>query len=310
MKHWPFCLSLIPATLIVPLAVNAALYQVGPERTYTTLQQVAGFLGPGDVVEVDGNHTYPGGVTFTNPGTADQKIIIRGVAVDGAMPVISGGTNSVAFSTSWPYSGPGADHYVFEGFEVTGGSSRCIYHQADDLTVRGVVVHDCPAQGILGADQGSGSIVIEYSEIYNCGNGGSQHQIYMATDEVNRPGSVFRLQYSYIHDGNGGNNVKSRSERNEIYYNWIEGAFYHELELIGPDPGGVADGWTESLAREDSDVVGNVLRKTNDRSFITRVGGDGTGQSWAVTVSSIIPLLLMIMQYSGSSTDRIHRNAQ
>lgn len=280
MTQKVFCLSLIAITLTVAPAVNAALYQVGPGRTYTTLQQVADLLGPGDVVEVDGNHTYSGGVTFTKSGASDQKITIHGIEVAGNLPVISGGINSVAFTTSSPYSGPGADHYVFEGFEVTGGSSRCIYHQADDLTVRNVVVHDCPAHGILGADRGSGSIVVEFTEIYNCGNGGSQHQIYMATDEVNRPGSVFRLQYSYIHDGNGGNNVKSRSERNEIYYNWIEGAYYHELELIGPDPGGVADGWSESLAREDSDVVGNVLRKTNDRSFITRVGGDGTGQSW------------------------------
>ena len=37
---------------------------------------------------------------------------------------------------------------------------------------------------------------------------------------------------------NGGNAVKSRAQRNEIYYNWIEGAVYHELELIGPDPAG------------------------------------------------------------------------
>jgi hypothetical protein len=66
--------------------------------------------------------------------------------------------------------------------------------------------------------------------------------------------------------------VKSRAERNEIYGNWIEGAYYHELELIGPD------GQDPTLAREDSDVVGNVLRKT--RSFaVVRFGGDGTGET-------------------------------
>jgi hypothetical protein len=32
--------------------------------------------------------------------------------------------------------GSGADHYVFEGFEVTAGASRCIFHQSDDLTLR------------------------------------------------------------------------------------------------------------------------------------------------------------------------------
>jgi len=141
----------------------------------------------------------------------------------------------------------------------------------------------CPQQGILGADIGSGALTLEYSEVYKCGSGASRHQIYMTTDEVNFPGRVFRMQFCYIHDANGGNNVKSRSERNEICYNWIEGAYYHELELIGSDPGGVDDGWSIGLKREDSDVVGNVLckRKTaadNDPDFsVTRCGGDATG---------------------------------
>ena len=74
---------------------------------------------------------------------------------------------------------------------------------------------------------------------------------------------------------NGGDAVKSRAQRNEIYYNWIEGAVYHELDLIGPDPGaGIAD----PGVREDSDVVGNVLRKVNT-FFVARFGGDGTGAS-------------------------------
>jgi hypothetical protein len=260
--------------LLASDSILAATYQVGPTRTYKTLQAVVNLLGPGDVVEVDGNATYPGGVEFENAGTASQPITIRGIRVNGARPVISGGTNTVAFVSPWPYNA-GADHYVFEGFELTGGSFRCLYHQADDLTVRDVVVHDCPAHGILGADGGSGSLLLEFSEVYNCGNGQGEHQIYMATNEINHPGSVFRMQFCYIHDGNGGNNVKSRAERNEIYYNWIEGAYYHELELIGPDPAGDVPA---ELVREDSDVVGNVLIKRNT-FYVTRVGGDGTGES-------------------------------
>lgn len=256
-------------------SVLGATLQVGPGRPYTSLQQVVGILNPGDVVEVDGNNTYPGGVTFTRAGTLAQPITIRGLRIAGQRPVLAGGTNTVAFTTPWPYTGPGADHYVFEGFEVTGGTSRCIYHQASDLTIRDVVVHDCPAHGILGADEGSGSLLLEYTEVYRCGNGSTQHQIYMATDEVHYPGSVFRMQHCYVHDGNGGNNVKSRAERNEIYYNWIEGAYYHELELIGPDGG---DGGNPALKREDSDVVGNVLLKRNT-FYVTRVGGDGTGET-------------------------------
>ncbi len=252
--------------------VQAETYQVGPSRPYTNLQTVAPLLQPGDVVLVDGNATYPGDVVFTESGTPDEKITIQGVRISGNRPVITGGTNTVHFETPWPYSGPGADHYIFEGFDITGGSSRGIYHQANDLIIRDVVVHDCPAHGILGADEGSGSLVMEHVEVHHCGSGDSRHQIYMATDEVNHPGSVFRMQYCYIHDGNGGNNVKSRAERNEIYFNWIEGAYYHELELIGPD------GAPPELKREDSDVVGNVFWKRNT-FYVTRVGGDGTGET-------------------------------
>lgn len=273
-----FCVIVLISITMVRGNVMAQTYLVGPDRDYNILQQVVSLLGPGDIVEVDGDQTYPGGVIFENAGLPEQKIVIRGIEINGNLPVITGGENTVAFTT-WPISSQGADHYIFENFEITGGTKRCVFHQADDLTIRNTVVHDCPAQGILGADGGSGSLLLEFVEVYNCGNGDSQHQIYMATDEVNHPGSVFRMQFCYIHDGNGGNNIKSRAERNEIYYNWIEVAYYHELELIGPDPVGAPDGWTADLKREDSDVVGNVLRKTNDRSFITRVGGDATGES-------------------------------
>jgi hypothetical protein len=176
----------------------ATTYRVGPGRTYTTLQAVAGLLNPGDVVEVDGNATYPGDATFRRPGTAANPIVIRGVPVNGKRPFISGGTNTVYFRTDTINAG--ADHYVMEGFEITGGSNRCVFHQSDDLTLRDVVVHDCPAQGILGADWGSGFITIEHSEVYRCGGGTYNHQIYIGIDEDNHPDGVFRLQFSWVHD--------------------------------------------------------------------------------------------------------------
>lgn len=263
---------------------QATVYNVGPGRPFKLIQDVAARLNAGDTVLVEGGATYPGGVIFTRPGAAGNPIVILGRASGGSRPILSGGVNTVHFRSDDPFK-TGADHYVFQGFEVTGGTSRGIFHQAGDLVIRDVIVRDCPRHGILGGDQGSGSLTLEYSEVYNCGGGDRDHQIYMATDQVNRPGSVFRMQHCYVHDAKGGNNVKSRSERNEIYYNWIEGAFYHELELIGPDPGGVADGWTAHLKREDSDVLGNVFWKrrtaaANDSNFaVFRIGGDATGES-------------------------------
>jgi hypothetical protein len=106
----------------------AVTYQVGPTRTFKKLQDVAPLLAPGDVAEVDGNATYPGDLIFTQPGTDVNKITIRGIRVNGLRPVISGGTNTVEFRLS--------HHYVFEGFDVTGGSFRGIYHPAHDITLR------------------------------------------------------------------------------------------------------------------------------------------------------------------------------
>lgn len=243
----------------------AAVYQVGPTRQYTELGQVTNLLAPGDTVEVDGDATYPGGVRFEVNGSPAQKVKIVGIPINGKRPVLSGGGNTIEAA---------GDHYEFSGLELTGGTSRCFFHHANDVTLRDAFVHDCPKQGVLGADNDSGSFLMEYTEVTRCGGGTQDHQIYMATDETTFPGSVFRMQYCYIHAANGGNNVKSRAERNEIYYNWIEGGFYHELELIGPDPAGGAG----TTAREDSDVVGNVLVKTRDFAVV-RFGGDGTGAS-------------------------------
>ncbi|AUX25641.1 uncharacterized protein SOCEGT47_061900 [Sorangium cellulosum] len=239
------------------------VYRVGPTRTYKTLADVAGRLAPGDVVEVDGNVTYPGNVRLRKGGTPSSKITIRGVKVSGKRPLLKGGTNTIEIN---------ANHIVLEGLEVTGGTSRCIFHHGHDITIRDSVVRDCPAHGILGADSDSGSLTLEYVEVYGCGSGTTRHPIYMATDETAYPGAVFRMQHCYVHDANGGNAVKSRAERNEIYHNWIEGGLYKDLELIGPD------GQDPDLAREDSDVVGNVFRKTHTQ-YVVRVGGDGTGDT-------------------------------
>jgi hypothetical protein len=267
--HHAYYFAIGLAVTFASLPAVATTYQVGPTRTNKTIGALAGKLVAGDVVEVDGDATYAGGIVLGSPGAAGNPITVRGIQVNGKRPILSGGTNTIEIQ---------GDHYVLEGFDITAGTFRCVYHHSDDVVMRDLIVHDCPAHGLLGADQDSGSLTLEYSRFYGSGSGGGEHQIYMATDEVAHPGSVFRMQHCYVHDGVGGNNVKSRAERNEIYYNWIEGAFYSELELIGPDPNGAKPSWTEGLVREDSDVVGNVLRQTNTFA-VMRFGGDGTGQS-------------------------------
>src|SRR4051794_24043073 len=83
-------------------------YKVGPTRQYKSLGQVASMLTAGDIVELDGNATYSGGVVLSKSGTAASKITIRGVRVNGKRPVISGGTNTIEIQGS---------HYVMEALD-------------------------------------------------------------------------------------------------------------------------------------------------------------------------------------------------
>ena len=246
-------------------------YEVGPGRTYARLSDLvsADVLGPGDTVLVypNGTASYNDTVIFDTHGTADRRITIRGVRVNGQRPILSSNNNyGIVFK---------GDHYIFEGFEVTGavGNQYVIIHRADHILIRDTLIRDCPGTGLLGHDEDAGSLTLDHVEVTNCGNGLYQHPIYMTTG---LPGAVFRMQYCYLHNQKGGNGVKSRANRNEIYYNWIEGSYYHELEMIGPDDG---TGGSPDSPRH-SDVVGNVFIKKQDFATLVRIGGDGTGQSW------------------------------
>jgi hypothetical protein len=245
----------------------AATYLVGPGKTYAKLQDVADLLRPGDIVNVDGNTTYPANVYIEQSGSADNRITINGMQPsNGTRPIITG-AGSYGINIT-------ADYVVLQGFEVI-ESPKGIGVFGDHITVQNCVIHGCN-HGLIGYGTGTGNVTVEYSEFY--GNGvptgsATQHQIYMATDEKAHPGSVFRLQYCYLHGGVEGDNVKSRSERNEIYYNWIElaGSSGHGLGLFAPDPDD-NDQVTIATAREDADVVGNVI--IQNRNSCARIGGD------------------------------------
>ena len=263
--------------LLLPLPLLAATYTVGPaERDYTELSELvdAVDLQPGDVVLVDGDATYRGGIIVrsNDSGAQGNPVTFRWNRSAGSTrPVLQGGAHTIKFQQS--------NHVVLEGFDIRGGTSSCLFSEAHDVTVRDTIIRDCPSHGILGADNNSGSFTLEYSEVFNAGAGTHRHPIYMQSDQVAYPDSVFLMRFNYVHSGNGGSLLKNRHERALIHYNWFEGSAYQELELIGPDCETQQPGWSADLRREDVDLVGNVIIHTSDWRNAIRTGGDLNGRN-------------------------------
>jgi hypothetical protein len=148
----PFVPPAFVILMLMSAAAEARTFTVGPSgREYTQLSAVfsGNNLAPGDIVEVDGNASYGSVVVGSDDGgAAGNPVIIRWRRAAGASrPVLQGGIHTIKFQQS--------NHVVFEGFEVRGGTSTCVFSEAHDVTVRDAVIHACPGHGILGADLNS-----------------------------------------------------------------------------------------------------------------------------------------------------------
>lgn len=277
MRRSLFRIAAACCGLSLPAAALAATYTVGPSgRQYTQLSTLVDSvdLEPGDIVLVDGGATYNGNIVVRSAdrGAPGNPVTFRWNRSAGSTrPILQGGAHTIKFQQS--------NHVVFEGFDVRGGTSSCVFSEAHDVTVRDSIIRDCHSHGILAADNNSGSFTLEYSEIFNSGGDTQRHSIYMQSDQVAYPNSVFLMRYNYVHDGRGGNLLKNRHERALIYYNWFENSAYQELELIGPDCQTQQSGWSPDLRREDADLVGNVIVHSNSWRHAIRAGGDLNGRS-------------------------------
>jgi len=256
---------------------HATTYTVGPSnRQYTELsalfKQVD--LNPGDVVLVDGNATYAGDIIMgkDDSGEDSKPVVVRWDRDSGqSRPLLRGGRSTIKFEQS--------NHVVFEGFEITGGRFACVFSESHGLVVRDNIIRDCPSHGMLAADQNSGSLTFEYNEVYNSGAGNKRHSMYIQSDEIAYPDAVFRMRFNYVHSGKGGILMRSRHERNEVYYNWFEGSTNQEVDIAGPDCAEQKSGWSPSMVHEDTDFVGNVVVHTSKWRDAIRIGGDLNGRN-------------------------------
>ncbi|HEX7770434.1 MAG TPA: hypothetical protein VF422_10455, partial [Dokdonella sp.] len=74
----------MPILFLFAAPAGAATYQVGPSRPYQTLNALldAEDLAGGDLVEVDGNATYPAVVIrAADGGSPGNPVVFRGIRV-------------------------------------------------------------------------------------------------------------------------------------------------------------------------------------------------------------------------------------
>jgi hypothetical protein len=262
----------------------------GANATHASLAAAANTLQPGDVLEISGGPHDA--VLFDRAGTRDKPIVVRGVAdAQGRRPLIQGVANNTTVLLA------GADHMVLDNLEITNGpgasiaaAGSCVRNVAHEVTLRRVKVHGCKNHGVLGADDG-GSLTLDRVEVttsgcsanrgMNCQGTNEKHPVYVATHPRLHPNAVLRVQDSQFHGNASGETIKTRAQRVELRYNWIEssGKGYHRaLGLYG------YDGEQASLAEPiHHDVVGNVIVVRDQATSVARFGGDDTGDSYGCT---------------------------
>ena len=248
--------------VFLPTSAFAATITVGPSgKDYTTPCAAIGKANPGDVIEVDAA-SYDGDTC----AWSTDNLTVRGV--NGRAKIDLTGVTPNQQKGIFTISAPNA---TLENFELSGAAISAnagnngagIRHQGTNLTVRNCFFHD-NQDGILAgpATDGTGNVLIEYSEFANNGAGdGYSHNMY-----INHYAS-FTLRYSYSHGAKVGHLVKTRAYVNFITYNRItdETGTTASYEIDIPNGG-------------TSYVIGNLIEQsaTSQNPNIVTTGEEGT----------------------------------
>lgn len=240
----------------------AATLSVGPGKTYSKPCAAIAAAQPGDVIEVDASGNYDGDTC----AWSTDDLTVRGV--NGRAKIDLTGVTPVQQKGIFTIAAPNA---TIENFELSGAAISAnagnngagIRHQGTNLTVRNCYFHD-DQDGILGGPptDGTGTVLIEYSEFANNGAGdGYSHNMYL-----NHYAS-FTLRYSYSHGAKVGHLVKTRAYVNFILYDRItdETGTTASYEIDIPNGG-------------TSYVIGNLIEQsaTTQNPTIVTTGEEGT----------------------------------
>ena len=221
---------------------SGAIIQVGPTRTYKTVQAGVNAAVAGDTIQIDSG-TYVQGNDWASIGKANLTIIGMGtrpildangsvLSSKGIFVVGSGGTNLTVQNLEFKNARFAADK-----------NGAGIRFQSTNLTVRGCYFHDND-DGVLTDAGTTSTILIETSEFNHNGHGdGQSHNMY-----IGNIGS-FTLRYCWSHNAYKGQEVKSRAQVNYILYNRLG------------DEGGAGDYEIDISNGGTSYVIGNQINQ-------------------------------------------------
>lgn len=192
---------------------SAATIQVGPTRTYKTVQAGVNAAAAGDTIQIDSG-TYVQGNGWANIGKANLTI----VGVGSSRPVLDA-NGSVLSSKGIFVVSSGGTNLTVQNLEFknarfsTDKNGAGIRFQSTNLTVTGCYFHDND-DGILTDAGTSSNILIQTSEFNHNGYGdGQSHNMYIGAV------GTFTLKYCWSHNSYVGHLVKSRALVNYILYN-------------------------------------------------------------------------------------------
>ncbi|KIG16543.1 Endo-1,4-beta-xylanase A precursor [Enhygromyxa salina] len=206
----------VAAVLLTPSLASAATLQVGPDKTYQTVNAAIAAAQPGDVIEID-EGMYVNDISTINT----NDLTIRGMGAGAHLHATQLLPNKKGIFAINVGVGPiTVENIEFSGAAISpndGDNGAGIRAQGTELTVRGCHFHD-NQNGILSGGSPNALMTIEHSEFGYNGNPGSgqEHNVYISGDTA-----MLVFAYNYSHHSFSGHTLKTRAKENHVLYNRI-----------------------------------------------------------------------------------------
>lgn len=252
------CFAMLCLSLPMSIAAAGTYRDVGPGRTYATIQAAYNAAVDGDTIRIYADGSYTGSNTVLNIQKNNLTFLgMNGRPVLDSQGPVSNGKGIWRINAS----GTTIDNITFKGCHdpnnLYGRNLAGI--RPDDSAAGTTTIKNCLItdndNGILVTNpiggNGTGTdLVISNCEFYANGWGdtnGQEHNMY-----INHIHS-FTLQYSYTHEIKGGHLIKTRCQTNKILYNRItdnssNSTYYSNYNIDVPEGGTT---W----------IIGNVIQQ-------------------------------------------------